>query len=336
MASKSPEFQEAINKALLAVAADKNRDPRTAIRLYTEAIELINQLPPFGPENQKSPVEYASAYQKRIAELESQLATDLKSTSGSKKRQSFARPEFEVPFDSAQPDMEQLRFLEACPSGPARTYWLMRRLETTMNKGGFMTPVFYVPAHIWTQDGMKITAISAKVACCKFVLQRISVLKTFTLTDTSRLVQGLQGFLEEAVVHQNNLSRYLGFIDEQPAAPSLESGSMGRVGERLRSFGHFVSKTAIRLGTIPTVVPNSEGYTQLLMEVFRECQIFGVWLLQCVEKPSMPAVEQVHGLLIQISDFLYNVVCAFVLNDFSSLLDRYLKKSRQTFTRLFP
>ncbi len=35
--------------------------------------------------------------------------------------------------------------------------------------------------------------------------------------------------------------------------------------------------------------------------------------------------------LKRVSDFFYNVLCAFVLRDFAMLLERYMKKTRQSY-----
>lgn len=46
--------------------------------------------------------------------------------------------------------------------------------------------------------------------------------------------------------------------------------------------------------------------------------------------------ETIHSKFEQISDFFQNCFCSFVIHDLQKLLERYLKESRISFSRLAP
>ena len=52
------------------------------------------------------------------------------------------------------------------------------------------------------------------------------------------------------------------------------------------------------------------------------------WLIkfEAIDSKSLVTLRLKH-----ISDFFYNVLCAFVIRDFNMLLERYLKKTRQAY-----
>eukprot|EP00299_Pterocystis_sp_00344_P011728 c5520_g1_i1.p1 GENE.c5520_g1_i1~~c5520_g1_i1.p1 ORF type:complete len:331 (-),score=75.71 c5520_g1_i1:909-1901(-) len=325
--------QKAIETAQLAVVADKNHEFDKAVRLYADAIALIEaEKGNFSLKYQESLSKYALAYQSRIGVLQQQIAARA---SHPQPKKSFREPVFEVAFTDTQPNLAAIGRIEAHPSDPSQhTFWLMRRLITTITDsgGGFLTHRLHIPNQVWTLPGARITAIANKVACCECVLTHIARLHEITFHDTPRFINGLNQFLSDASLHQNSLSKYLSFIDEDVIPP--EPGKGMKFSDRLRQMGNSISKTASRLGTIPTRVANSDRYVQLLSNVFQESQAIGVWLMQCDAKGENLA--NVKERLQRVSLFLSNVVMAFVLNDLAVMLEQYLRKSRQSFTRIAP
>eukprot|EP00298_Acanthocystis_sp_HF-20_P008884 c17963_g1_i1.p1 GENE.c17963_g1_i1~~c17963_g1_i1.p1 ORF type:complete len:287 (-),score=94.16 c17963_g1_i1:13-873(-) len=280
LSTQSPQIQEAIAKAKLAVEADNNNQLTEAINLYKKSIELIESEIPKLPQHYRTPLlKYAESYQKRVAILEEQLSTQALINSNQK--EPFKVPVFEVPFNPAQPDLSLLGRLEPKPANATLVpFWLMRQLSLIMADGAFLTQKLYIPKEVWSQKGMRITAISAKISCCQALLSHITKLRQFDINEIS-LLKAIDLMLDEMGTHQNNLSKYLSFIEEQVSPPQQDAGGVELFSQKLKSIGHSIYKTAHRLSAIPTAVTNSDSYVQLLMDVFGESQIFGVWLLRC-------------------------------------------------------
>lgn len=97
------------------------------------------------------------------------------------------------------------------------------------------------------------------------------------------------------------------------------------------------------------VLPSDDdtAFIELLVKIFDMSQIMGsaLFFLLCPPEPHIDPPLSVAWLahfeaagntlvlskLKRISEFFYQVLCAFVIRDFNMLLERYLKKTRQAY-----
>eukprot|EP01113_Clastostelium_recurvatum_P036847 TRINITY_DN5316_c0_g1_i1.p2 TRINITY_DN5316_c0_g1~~TRINITY_DN5316_c0_g1_i1.p2 ORF type:complete len:289 (+),score=62.48 TRINITY_DN5316_c0_g1_i1:154-1020(+) len=229
----------------------------------------------------------------------------------------------------------QTSLFEALPTSiPHRPFWLMNTLALTMSSGGFLTPRIYVPPSLWHQGGCKIAALQTKVASCEALLEGMNKLKEVNIRNTDALSKELDSLCALLDSLQNNLHFHLAFISEIKD----ESKSPGW-GSRIKKLGGALAKGAVRL--VPSQRDDGSTYIQLLRAIFEESN-FIVPLLEHFNvggpgsgsgsaPPTSPGTGAIALKIKRVSEFFWHVICNFVIRDFNTLLERYMRKNIKSF-----
>jgi len=138
------------------------------------------------------------------------------------------------------------------------------------------------------------------------------------------LERELDGCCAQLDAVQNSLHFHLSFIAEVKKKDDKDP----TWGARMKKFGGALAKGAVRLA--PSQRDEGSDYILLLKSLFDECQFLEDWITHFL-KVNTPTV---FTRLRRVSEFFFDVVCQFVLRDFNSLVERYIKKNVETFVKL--
>jgi len=325
---------EAIQKARLACELDENLNYEQAIVLYKQARSLMeSELGQLTKDDHTVLSDYMLKYQRRIDLLQTFLPKQINMAD---KKTGWERPLFPIEF-------EEEEIIEEAPEVPPqsvyhRPYWMMRILAKTMSSGGFLTSSLYVPHTLWYQSGIKFTAIQVKYAGCETTLDSLLKLKDGDINDSQSLSKDLLNFCTQLDAIQNTLARHLSFVPEIKKGDNKESSVL----QSLANFSNAIQKGVSRLGAnvLQTKIEDDTDYIQMLLNIFEHSQYIELWLTHYETKIGASSNDiydnQVLERLRRIGEFFYSVVCAFVIRDFNLLLERYLRKSTQSFTYFLP
>eukprot|EP00761_Pharyngomonas_kirbyi_P013843 gb/GECH01013872.1/.p1 GENE.gb/GECH01013872.1/~~gb/GECH01013872.1/.p1 ORF type:complete len:366 (+),score=102.50 gb/GECH01013872.1/:1-1098(+) len=328
-------IKEAISIAHQAVEADKAGNIEKARALYSEAAHRLQQMIGFVPEGHSQIVKkYCTVYMNRATELKETLSrTPQQTTAGEHLAQTaptkqFQPPEFPVPFVEEEiPEID----IEPAPEDPhRRTFWLISLLLRTMRNGGFLTPELYISKAVWTQEGAKIAATQAKAEFCSRMTDELRILKRKDPKNPQELCPSLDEFLLKSEgIHDVLIRKH----------PSLSNTGDQSTGGKLLSFGRSIARGAgsWTMGLVAnrgnkSSKHDNEPYVPWLIMLLEESMFLDDWLEHCREQNNQEATQKLE----RISVFMYNHVCIFVLHDLNHLLDRYLRKTRESLSRLFP
>jgi len=323
---------EALQKARLACELDENLNYEQAVVLYKQARNLMeSELGQLGKDDQNTLSDYMLKYQRRVDLLQTFLPKQINM---SDKKMGWERPLFPIEFEEEDIGEEAP---EAPPqSASHRPYWMMRILAKTMTSGGFITSSLYVPHNLWYQSGIKFTGIQLKYVSCETILDLLLKLKDEDTNDSQFFAKELYTFCGQLDAIQNALARQLSFVPEIKNADKKESSG---VLHNLANFSNAIQKGISRLGAnvLQTKIEDDTDYIQMLLNIFENGQCVETWLTQYESKPSLDSVDnQILERIKRIGDFFYSVVCAFVIRDFDMLLERYLRKTTQSFVYFLP
>lgn len=116
-------------------------------------------------------------------------------------------------------------------------------------------------------------------------------------------------------------------------SPAAGTSSGGVFGKKFTKFGTALQKGAMGLFTQARGKGVTDHpYIPWLINMFEQSQIIEEWILKFEGK----GYNSIDERLDRISSFFYSIVLVFVVQDMNTLLDRYMKKSRESFSRLFP
>lgn len=301
----------ALLKAQEAVQADHACMYDKAVSLYKESILLLDAhvLVTLSDEEREKLMEIITMYTNRVDLIYSQI------------------PE----LADNEVNINEFEFKESLPIGslpdpaPAsiyyRPFWMMRLLAQTMTRGGYMTPKLYVPRNVWFQLGAKFTAIEAKFTACETVLIYLLKLKDEDITDKNMLAKQLEEFCQQLDTVQNALARKLRYINEIKSDKQVT---------KLAQVGNIISKSVERLqaNVMKLRIDDDSAYIELLIKIFETSQFLEQWMTKFDNEPV------IISKLKRISEFFYSVMCTFVIRDFNILLERYMKKTRQSFVQI--
>ena len=243
----------------------------------------------------------------------------------------LVKMELEVPV-AKEIEFEELPIATMnCPLPPPnamlrRSYWLMRAWAKSMVTGGYVTPQLYVPRKLWYQAGVKLSAIPQKIDCCTQVLDQLLKLPQEDRDNQAGFVQTLSAFCKQLDDIQRSLDKHLhcvvGIKKDESEATDIRSKKQ-RFASRMKRLGSTISKGATRLTNKANVEDNT-AYVELLLEVFQHAQFLDEWLDLYPDPPISTKLDR-------ISQFFYEVICRFVLEDFNVLVERYMSLSCKSF-----
>jgi len=202
-----------------------------------------------------------------------------------------------------------------------KPFWLMRVWSKTITYGGYVTPKLYIPKVLWYQSGCKFAALQTKLSSCEALVESLAKLKE---SGGESLERELDNFSTQLDVIQNSLHFHLAFIAEVKKEEKEKAGW----GSRMKKLGDSLAKRAVRLASSQR--DESYDYILLLKAVFEEAQFIEEWFIHFSSTPG----SNISTKLKRISEFFYDVVCQFVIRDFNTLVERYIKKFLISFIKL--
>eukprot|EP01111_Echinosteliopsis_oligospora_P005993 TRINITY_DN1984_c0_g1_i1.p1 TRINITY_DN1984_c0_g1~~TRINITY_DN1984_c0_g1_i1.p1 ORF type:complete len:332 (+),score=79.80 TRINITY_DN1984_c0_g1_i1:155-1150(+) len=315
----STSLKQALTHARAGASADGKGELAIAVAQYKEAIFILET--EVGNQH-KLPEEHIALMQEKISLYQSRIEIlDSVILNGSDKA---------MGKDGAN------RFIEETPSGPLpepppstlvfRPYWLMRVWARTLTSGGYLTAKVYLPKSLWYQTGCKFSALQTKVQSLEAVLDALTKLKEVGRTNVDTVDKELDSFCSSLDTIQNSLHFHLSFVAEVKKKEEKEASGWG---SRFKKLGDTITKGAVRLA--PNQKDEESAYISLLKSVFEESQYLEEWF-QHFLKAGGPS--NVTTKLRRVSDFFEDVVCQFVLRDLNILIERYLKKNVESFSKI--
>ena len=229
-----------------------------------------------------------------------------------------------------------------------RPTWFMRILARSLRHGDWVTPRVYMARAVWEQSDARVVALPAKVACCRRLLQQISMLDqedkkyvagmaqlyaagdfppagTLQAADfkdaQTQLLKKLDDVCAVCVDMQMELSRYLSFVT---APVAMKESMASSIFGKMRVLGDKIS------GSEKTASGSYTEYLCLLCDICDKSQLLERWMTSFEQENT-----DVMDRLLRISSFLFNVVCEWIVRDCSSLLEQYVTSKESALRRLY-
>ncbi|KAL0488357.1 laminin subunit gamma [Acrasis kona] len=260
----------------------------------------------------------------------------------------FFAPIFTVPFveEKLQPQGD----IQPPQQSIHRPFWLMKTLSLTMIEGGYLTPGLYIPKSVWFQNGAKLFGQQAKINFCCNISNSLQELSKIDKGNKKLLLEQLNKFITHMEREQKELNKQLPSSSANPSGTSQAkdisekkqelynanastSSASKYLSSKMFGFGKSIYKSAMGLVANRTKEDTTEHpYVPWLISIFEHAQFLDNWIVHFEKEPS----GDVNERLEKISSFFYFVLCHFVLQDLNILLERYMRKSRESFSRLFP
>jgi len=324
---------KAIGLAQEAVKADEAGNIEEAIALYVQSVELIKmglQIQPEAEVVDNSVLhKYSKLYSDRIDELRKSLAEDgLADLSEVGPADAGPQPFFmydDVEVRTATPP-------EAAPSGPdewRRPFWLMRILRTSMQFGGYLSPDarVFVPRRLWVQKGARFIGLAAKAECAQCLIGELQRVRSVDFRNPPALARELDRLCDTLDALQNSLHRLLPIIAETKGGVT-EGNTISKLTDRFKVLAKTLDKTAARMTALPTKCHDPAEYISSVVQLFDAAMVVETWIEHYNAVPRhADGTERVRERLHRCAAFLYEVVCAFVIQDLDGLLQRHMHKA---------
>jgi hypothetical protein len=346
--STAQSVERAIQLAQEAVKSDEAGDLDEAIRLYMQSVELIKHGLQDKTVDNAVLLKYKDLYCDRIAELRHSLEitvvesapTQAPTTGGTASGAGAAVAESTTAFvfDDDEEAIKAARPPAPCPTGAEewrRPFWLMGILRTSMLQGGYMSSDarVFVPRRVWVQKGGKLAARDAKLECAQCLVVELQKVRTvFDFRQVPLVSKELERLGETMDTLQTSLARVLSFVPDLRSSTASTGGvSISMLTQGFKGLAKTLDKTAARLGAMPSKASNPSEYVRALASVFEHAAFLEPWLEHYVKLvPEQPHVlEKLH----RCAAFLYEVVCAFVIQDLDALIQRHMRKALAGFVK---
>lgn len=234
------------------------------------------------------------------------------------------------------------------------TIVLMNKLLESMINGGRVTSKLYIPMDLWYQTNVRLPATDAKIAACELILVALERMHERDNFKDCTAVENDLKLLEQTLLQiKYTLIKKLGFnISDDPHSSyqmqsssryssyigSLIGGSSGvKTSQNASTWSSKLTKSVERMKleaskAIPNGDQNAE-YIKALIRLFNMTKVLDKWnteLLSMVgnEKCKKPILyERASNTNDRCIRLLKMTVCQFVLKDYETLLDKWLKRS---------
>ncbi|CAM9941120.1 unnamed protein product [Scytosiphon promiscuus] len=346
-------LSSALDLAKAAVAHDEQGAlPEKVLPYYKKAIRAIDTALKLLPEHVAESTgikRHRDNYQARVDKLTQGLSRD------NQQKDRRARQQSRVRFSQMDLDAKQST-LEDEPTNPTRrSYWVLRLVRTTILCGGYLTPRLYVPKEVWAQVGVKVAGFAPRITALDsviyMIIDKIKYLpKPVNAEARKEAAQVMRAFRLQAHKLQTDLSRQFPYV--VPVDPlvlaKVELGpksNIGRLNSAMKNIGRNVKNSAaVAVGRIGAGIQGKhvdDGlpyYKQAVAELCEECQVFDSWFSHLQDQMAKNDTEEMDDLLVElhlVGSFMREVVCAMVLRDLEGLVDRYLRKMRKSFARMY-
>jgi len=276
---------------------------RKAVKTLREIIQRASSGHTIGltPHHIKQVKHWHLVYQQRLAGLEAARKHTSRLGRG-KTMTSAARPGREARVRrmslSKIPFVEDTVPREHCPRPPAamwrRPYWLLRRLQSSVNGGGFVAPSIYVSALVWSQKGAKISGLHHKMINYQHIYEHLTTLqssiplpsdgrswRTMYHRDTSiasldLFERGLNTFLEQLIKAQNALAHSLSYVHK--AEGSVADHKKSILKRALTKVSKVYDRTANESMAKRVSGSNLQQYAALVACIGERAQFIDGWL----------------------------------------------------------
>jgi hypothetical protein len=289
-----------LEAANIGTAADASYDYPTACANYAKAVKYFstiiqrasaNQTCVLSDEQMDTVKHWQLVYQQRLAGLEAAKTMATRRSRVSKVVQVRKTSLSKIPF------VEDVVPREHCPRPPAavwrRPYWLLKRLQSSVNGGGFVAPSVYVSALVWSQKGAKISGLSDKMENYQNIYQHLTTLQSVPLPsdgkswrtmyqrDTSveslqTFEAGLKLFLDQIVKAQNALAHSLSYVSK--AEGSVADHKQGLLKRALIKVSKVYDRTANESMGKRVSGTNLQQYAALIACIGERAQFIDGWL----------------------------------------------------------
>eukprot|EP00322_Chrysochromulina_rotalis_P024030 CAMPEP_0115881804 /NCGR_PEP_ID=MMETSP0287-20121206/28650_1 /TAXON_ID=412157 /ORGANISM="Chrysochromulina rotalis, Strain UIO044" /LENGTH=348 /DNA_ID=CAMNT_0003337807 /DNA_START=29 /DNA_END=1075 /DNA_ORIENTATION=- len=338
--------EKAIRLAQEAVKHDEGGELDEAIQLYTQSVDLIKL--GLAMQREEEVVDntvlhkYSQLYGDRITELRRSLESAMPDAPPAGAASSTTSGAVATGFFSFDEEDEAIK--AASPPAPApmgseewrRPFWLMHILRVSMQQGGYVSPDarVFVARRVWLQKGGRFAAMTAKLDCAQCLVTELNKVKS-AVADfrlPTLVTKELDRLCETMDVLQTSLARVLPFVPEpKGASTDAANSSMGKLTERFKGLAKTLDKTAARLGAMPSKASDPSEYSSALIGVFEAFAFLEVWMEHYVKLGAEQGavLERLH----RCASFLYEVVCAFVIQDLDALIQRHMRKALSGFIK---
>ncbi|KAJ4459587.1 hypothetical protein PAPYR_4313 [Paratrimastix pyriformis] len=282
---------------------------------------------------------YVTCYQNRIILLEKELEpSDVVHASvlAKSKESPMAPAAFGFAPDTFEIQFEEIPFPSTEPAPPPassrRSFWLLGIMMRSMQGGAWLTPRLYLPASIWVQQGAPIAAFPEKMTACGTMRNHVLVLRQINhlAVGPGAYYKALETFYRGLVAVQNGLSSCLSFVPELEIPEAKKKTGVFAV---LEAVGHNIAKGAKRLGTGVSRVENPRSYVDGVV-AFIEPTLYLADVIEHFESQKQPPLD-ILDLLSRINEIFLQAACSWLCRDASALLERHLRKARESFSRIF-
>eukprot|EP01061_Rhynchopus_euleeides_P022070 TRINITY_DN35973_c0_g1_i1.p1 TRINITY_DN35973_c0_g1~~TRINITY_DN35973_c0_g1_i1.p1 ORF type:complete len:344 (+),score=117.80 TRINITY_DN35973_c0_g1_i1:63-1094(+) len=320
----------ALSIAQQAVSADTEGDRVTALTLYEECSRQLEDVIPFVPQQHADVMaRYSGIYTKRVAELKDEVTV-----TSSHSDDSFCIPKFTISFVPAQ--------LTAAPPPETpvllrRPFWLMKIISKTVQSGAMVTEELYIPRAVWVHDGAHLS-VKGVVAKTKYCEQVVDLVSSYHMSsqgldtgDVTLLCHKLDQLLDGVEAAWKHLQKDIPRADVDHPADQADKSRVGSAQRAWQALRLRMGDSSENKKTEPSVAYNS--YLPWLVSLFESLQALDPIVAQfCNGSPSEAVLQRLHRL----SGHLYLCLCSFVLKDMFTLLYRYMRRLRESFSRLYP
>ena len=351
--STAQAVEKAIRLAQEAVQMDESGQVEEAITLYTTSIDLIKLGLKVQKEQEKVDTtvlqKYMKLYSDRCEELQRSIvdtpdvseASLIGSASGASSSTvggfggSSGAPSGFFSFEESE--MKAARPPDPPPSGAdewRRPFWLMRILRNSIEHGGYLSPDgrVYVPRRLWLQKGARFTAMAAKLECAHCLYAELHRMRAIDFKQPAIMSKEMDKLVETLDALQASLHRVLPFVPEPRNGAPETANALLKLTDRLKGGLKLIDKTAARLGALPAKCNDPNEYMSALSSVMEAAAPLETWIAHYAKVDSSlgPSIfEKLH----RASVFMYEVVCAFVIQDLDGLIQRHMRKASVAFLK---
>lgn len=267
-------------------------------------------------------------------------------------------PLFTIHFDELLPPRwDQHRQTLLSVDAIRKPFWILSRLQETMvPPGSYFTYNIFVPPGLWAQPGAKLHQSGQKALFCEQMCTALTRLSKIRAADAKHLLKDMDDFIRssESFAHQYlskivpHLSTFAADAEQlaevgssdgtaskssAAAAAGAAAKKESKIASTLWKLGHAFS----RLTSTKAQASDELPYIPWLARMLESSAFLDTWATELLASHASPrSSSTVVDRLHRISFFYSNVVCVFVFRDFFELLDRWVNKSRESFSRLFP
>lgn len=362
----------AMDDANTAVQMDRENDDRMALRFYTKTVVVLMQVVTYLElrGHEKKDKETVDNLQGLVASYRSRIAA-LKEIASQKmdRRQSHVAfqeiEELDLHEKATGPEEPKPTIATMIP------YYHLRLIRQSILFGGYVSARVFIPKEVWRQHNAKFTGLSTKVSAFEELLFQIchSVVpvelpnKDSDAEAWQRALTALNVMLEH--LHKSSVSlarsfNYLEASEKDTTAEENETVEKGQ-GHYLKMFQKgamdvikttVVNPTLTAYKRVEAAVPGRittealAHYAELVAEVCLKSQVFDVWLKRVgvdgssddaatVPPNALLLKQKVRKSLLEVSNIFRDVVCEIIWRDVQRLLERYLRKMRKSFARMY-